>query len=287
MSRRKKNFPYLELGSLLQSWRKERFDTAKDLWIDAKLNFSYSRYADFERGVSLPSIENLIEIAKYHGKEMFDVALIWAEVQMPEQELRDLFQSRRKPREKKQDIDIDSEPKSAAPSFQNTWVFSPAEIKHVTENLWLLDVCNALITGFPNKIALKELLIPKEIKIDLLEKEYLKPWIQSGHMILSEKGLSLRVPHIYIPKTPEWEEGRKNNIRRVNEHLLSNVTQEMMDLEEAYRFLMHRPLTKNQIKKWVKRVKEFESDFSNDLLVNSKEDSSVKSYALYLALGPR
>ncbi|MGZ3697485.1 MAG: hypothetical protein ACXWP5_05230, partial [Bdellovibrionota bacterium] len=140
MAVRKDDRPYLALGQLLESWRRTKFRSALALFKATKFSFSYAAYADFERGVTLPSIDAIVELAHFLKQEPSQAALLWARLQMPTKQLQELFLFER--RKRARDVPAPAtEEKSPAPSFENTWVFGPRERALLLKHPWFWDVC--------------------------------------------------------------------------------------------------------------------------------------------------
>src|SRR6185312_12894890 len=160
MANRQEHRPYLELGQMLEAWRRSQFRSALAMFKAAKFTFSYAAYADFERGVSLTSIEALLELAQYFKQPAGPAAMLWAKLQMPTRELQELFifERRKKPRPPAK-----TEAEGPAPNFENTWVFGPRERALLTKAPWFWEVCMVLNSAFPEAVPISELPFPDAI----------------------------------------------------------------------------------------------------------------------------
>jgi len=220
MAIRKKGNPYQELGEYIKEKRFAKYRFANALYKEAKFSFSYSTYVDFEKGAILPSVENLIEISRFLQINVFDIVLLWAQVQMPINELKDLFKYRRRPREKDPQKNIGKD----GLTFENTWVFNSMDREILIKAPWLWNVCVHLSLNFPKFVPVEDITRPDDISaVDLVNK-YLYEWIKAGHIINKGNKLCLKLPHNYLPKTDEWKEVRDNNVRNINEELIESIT---------------------------------------------------------------
>lgn len=273
--------PYQELGNLLQSWRSTKFRSALAIFKEAKLPFSYSVYTDFERGATLPSVDELLAVAKYFSADPDDALLLWAQVQMPNEKYRALFRKdRRRIQRNAKDLTPDKsslDRNTTPPTFENTWVFGPADHDLLLKAPWLFDIWRILSMAYPSEVKWNDLPIPDRAVFDA--------WALSGHIITTQNGARLKSPHFHVPKTAEWDDVRINNIKRTLDILTREVTPELLRSGHAYRELVHRTLTREQAKKWVERLQTFETELKDDAYDGSSSINEM--YALVAMLGPR
>ncbi len=283
MSKRNQGNPFIEMGNLIRSWREEKYKSARAMFMDAKFSFSYSYYADFEKGAACPTPENLIELASHFKKEVYDAVILWSSVQMPTEDLRNLFQSRRKSRAERESISH----KTEKFDFENTWVFSEKDMEILIQTPWLWEVCIVLGMEHPEVVSINSVHLPQDVKPHELLDNYLKYWIEAGRIIVKNDKIKLALPHIYIPFNDKGKKVRENNTKRVGNELIKNITQEMIDTKKAYNLLGHRPLTPGQAKKWVSILQNMEANFKEEKYISSKEDPESKCYAISILFSPR
>ncbi|MBY0472647.1 hypothetical protein K2X30_15890 [bacterium] len=268
---RKKDRPYLDLGNLFEKWRSRKFSSALKLFQETEFSFSYSAYTDFERGVTLPSVPAVVEIAKKLGQEPDLALLLWARVQMPSSRLRALFDKRNTPKEKTA---------QQQPNFENTWVFAASEKSQLEKSPWLWDLVILLAISFPHEVSLNELMRTGKgiARQELLNA--VQPWIGAGHIQQTKSGLQLVKRYVHLPKTEEWETIRLANFKRAVE-----------SITVPYRTLLHRGLTAEEARAWTKRLGELEQEFlstgSYDQDRKERTHSEFKIFALGVIFGER
>ena len=273
MANRDPKASYRELGEFLKQKRQQKFRSALEFFRQVEFSFSYSLYADFEKGVALPSIDMMLELAKYFGIPEAEAAILWAKVQMPNGTLKQVFTFvPTKYTEEKKQKHIDE-----SPDFENTWVFGPQELKVLKKTPELWDLCLLLAQSYPEEIAFSEIH---------LNKGTFKDWIRSGHLTMSKKGVALQCQHIYLPRTQEWDEVRRNNIKRASSDLLANISARDIQQARGYREIIHRQLSAEQIEQIVTKLKTLEAEFKTIPYSKSK-DSQNQMQALILILGKR
>ncbi len=284
MATRVKGKKFLELGEILQKWREPEHRSALALFRDrkAKFTFSYSSYADFERGATLPTPEILIELALFFKQDPSLALLTWAKVQMPSREYRQVFDNRGASRSDKAP---DYAQMGTPPSFENTWVFGPAELKTLQKHPWLWDLCLILATRYTDEIPFSKMILPEGVTPEKLCSDHLRDWIDRNCIIASETGLKLHYRHIHLPRTSEWEQIRLSNLQRALQNLSENISQSILNEGLAYRELVHRSLTPEQAKRWSAELKKFEAAFKADPYVD--DHSRNQTHAFMAVLGPR
>lgn len=268
----KKADPYAELGEVLQSWRKEKFSSALSFFKQQTFKVSYSVYANFERGKVLPTPEFLTDFAAIFEKSPAELMYTWAKVQMPNQELRALFEV--KPRAVMQTAIEDSVP---PPDLENTYVMGSVELKIMLKHPWVWDIISALTVRFPNEIPFHEIKLPRGIFRKTLIEEILKVPIAAEKIIVSETGIRLATPHAHIPKSKEWDEVRKNNMIQAVDDIF------VLPKYESCRRLIQRSLTPEQAEYWQGEILRFIDHFKGDTYYQTPQPS----YMLSIMFGER
>lgn len=286
MATRLNNRPYRKLGELLRAWREEKFKSALSLFKTAKFSFSYYSYADFERGVSLPSVEVLLEVVDFLGKDQRQAVAVWAECQMPNDELKRLFSAliprrdEESPPASKVERNIVS---SLKPSFENTWVFGPEDHRILKKAPWLWELCLSLSMFYPEEIKFSQLDLPAGITGKALLGRHLRPWLEAGKIIQTKDGLKLHYEHLHLPQTDDWNEIRKGNLHRAMSQLLEAISPRSIAEKHACRDLIHRPFSHTQVEKWTKRF----GQIIEEMLADPYPKSDAPTYAFTLLFGPR
>lgn len=286
MSNRKKDCPYRELGRTLEDWRVARFRSVLAMFREARFSFSYYTYADYERGALLPSVADIVELAKYFNVDERQAVLRWAEVQMPSFRLKSLFSqtsqglAARLPREESRE----PEDKQKGPSFENTWVFGNQEQTAIRKFAWFFELCQRLAMAHPKGLSAVDLGFKKQAELDHLVRDHLQPWIAQGRMVFQQKRLFLTNPHIHLPKTGPWQEIREINLERVIGRLSKTINNHAIQTHRAHREIVTRTLSGEQIEFWAKRLHEIEAEFK---AIPYIDEGTQKVYSYVSIFGER
>lgn len=262
MSPRKKTSPYAETGALLEGWRSEKFRSALAMFKAGKFSFSYSAYADFERGVALPVVDILLELAKFHGKDEIDAVLAWAAAQMPTEKLKTVFRSRSQKRGAAAVETLDTSTKP--PSLDNTWVFTLKDRALFDHSPWLADLCLQLVSAHPAAVSLRELGFKSKAGFKKFKRAYLSDWIAQGHILETADGLKIAKPHYHFPKSAEWHDLRRKMFLRMSEVVTSTISADQLEAGAAQQLLLTRSFSSGQVARWATRIKDLEKTFLGD-----------------------
>jgi hypothetical protein len=271
---RKREFKFAELGKLLTEWREQNHRSAVQFNKAGKFSFSYSKYADFERGQALPTPEELVEIARFIKKDAFDAIRVWVKVQMPTEEL-----AQRIPELEAVDAHThgSEDPADLAPpTMDNTWVLGPTELSLLKTNPEIWDLFLCLSMDYPKEVSFKELGMSSAA-------ELLKPWIKTGHLIASKTGVRMKYRHVHLPRSEEWNQIRIGNLKRALHAVTKEIGVEDLATGRAYRELIHRSFSPADALKWTKRLRKLEEDFK---AAPYREEKKV-SHCLLMVFGPR
>lgn len=279
MRSREKEKPYRELGFLIETWRSKHFRSALALFKEKKISFSYSNYSDYERGAKLPTLKELLELASLFEGDPSQACLLWAEVQMPTDELKKLFRRAEGAHAEEPSAKKTEAPKKDQPHFENTWVFNPKDAEKLLQTPWLWELCLALGMNYPESVNLKNFTFPKGVTKDSLLKTYLKSWIENGYLELRGDQIQLTNRHLYLPANGPWGEVRTQNLKRA----VSDLTQG----QSLARELIHRSLTPKQAEKWSKKLDELKEEFKKEDYLTQPGSVDENTYAFVMMLGKR
>jgi hypothetical protein len=291
METKKKTNQFRELGAKLEEWRSEQYRSCLALYKEAGLSFVYETYVSFEKGKTLPSPSQLVEIAHRFQKDPRVVLLIWAKVQMPLSSLDELFDTEMYRLEKKSENPNLKQPKGGVitpeRSLENTWIMNLSDRNVLLAHPWLWNVCTALGNAFPLETKFSEFVLPEGFvsssgapASELVE--LLKPWIENQFIVKTASGLRLRLPYIQIPRTEEWEELRRKIFSLTVDSIHAAENQVL------YRFVYQRALTAEQADEWVKRIKSVEHDYSTEPhIMSPAELKENQTHVLAVAFGKR
>lgn len=258
--------PYLELGNLLQAWRKESHSSALSFYKENKISVSYSVYANFERGKILPPPAFIAEFAELLGKQPAEAMYLWARLQMPTPELAAIFDKTNAPRLPAKAAAEDS---VSPPELENTYVMGSVEMKLMLKYPFFWDLITAMTIVHPEEIRFDNLKLPRGMtKKKLLEEVLLVP-ITAEKIIVSDTGMKLATPHAHIPKTKEWDKVRASNMQGVVRDLFK------YDKKETCRKMIHRTLTPQQHEYWLGELLRMSDDFKQDTYINVNSESYV------------
>ena len=281
MARRNQDRPYRELGDLLRSWREPQYRSALALTRDHKFSFSYSTYADMEKGAALPTIEQLIEVADFFNQPLEDAVFTWARVQMPSEQLQRLFRTRQN-----QTARALYQRTGDKPTPENSWVLGPADLDLLLKVPMLNELLNCLTRQHPEEVPFRDLDL-QGLSADEFCEQYLNLWLNTGYMQRSKSGLRLRYPHIYVPRTGEFLKLRQKSVSRAVERIFQANPGIGGEREtEAHAGVLVRALSPGQRTRWVHRLQALEAEFKAERY-EAKEDEEETLFTLVTVFGAR
>lgn len=284
MRTRKAGRPYAELGDLLARWRGERHRSALAFHRAGRFSFSYSTYADYERGASLPVPAEILEVARSTGHSPDEAIWVWGRVQMPTRELRKLFSRAEAPAPSREQLE--EEAQSREPDFENTWVLAEPDRRALLDHPWLWKCVLALVARFPRALPIERLPLPTDVT-PTEARRALKPWLERGALESLREGVRLASQHVHLPRGADWEEVRRNNYRLAAQELLAGIAPPQLEALRAFRSLTHRPLTDGQLEAWIRSLRRLEREFLSEPYVSSAGETAESPYGLMIVLGRR
>lgn len=285
--------PYELFGSFLQELRAQKFRSGLAFYKSKEFKFSYSMYADYERGAQLPGVPVVLEIAKALDIPEKTILLKWLQVQVPENLRPEFTEGAIDSLLPKQTVaKTPTEPprKSIEPSnFENTWVLNQNDKDRMLKHPWLWNFITLLAVNYPNAVAWEHLGVKNKSERSKFIEQYIDRWIEDGHVIVNEQGLRLNQPYCHINQTsPEWMGVRKNNFKIAAEGLLENLTPDAIAANEAHRVVLNRSFSPDQLQKWVLRIKELEKEFFKAPAIESNKNTTrTETHTVLLAIGKR
>ncbi len=294
-----KTTPYAELGALLQSWRRSKFNSATAFCNHTKLSFPYRRYSAFERGEVLPTPENLKELAHILKVDVREALFMWSKVQMPSS-LQECFSSdalniikAAKIPNKFIYLEGENEPyqidtNNIPPDeLDSAWVYGLAELEAFKKHPWLPDLFLWLQMSFPQEVTYEELGFNSINAFKTFKEDYLKPWLTYGHIISTDTTLKITLPYIHMPKTAQWDKFREESLVKLFNNSLQYLNAENIKNKTVHRTAVHKILTEDQYKDWIKKLAEIEMYFVNMPLINQAKESEKKTYTLLSLFTPK
>lgn len=288
MAKRNKEAHYRELGDLITRWRMKSHSSALALYrgenkesskhVHKVFSFSYSSYADFERGVALPSIDQMLEIAAHFSEPREAAALAWARVQMP-LDLRRLFSPY--PSQGVALPDSKEGPKipegKVVPqlSLENTWVLGPAEREIFLKHPWIIDPLLLMAVEFPDPVAIED-LGGKEVL------EILKPCIDQKRIHVNADGLRLHDPFFHLPRNREWQVVRRQNIIHAAKRMMEDIDPQSIDSGAVFQEAVTRKLTAEEARALVTHL-----DRIKDTFFKTQPEGRRETYSFAAVLAPR
>ncbi len=253
---------FQDLGELIVKWR--GIDHASALAVyrthDKPFSFSYSSYADFERGVALPSLDQALEIAAFFKQSREAMALAWVKAQMPA-DLKGVFSPHPSsgldlpiaaPAEHQT---VAQHNKNVAPlSLENTWILSPLERDLMLKHPWIIDTFLQLALEYPDSIPPENLGPPEVLEI-------LAPCLQQGRIVKTLSGYKLNDPYFYLPRTKDWQQVRKQNLLRAASQMMETMRPEDLEDKTAYQDVVTRKLTRAEAQALVAHLEKIKDSF--------------------------
>lgn len=281
MAQRNQERPFQKLGAIIESWRAGRFKSALSLYKQHAKNkpfsFSYSTYADFERGVTLPSISQILEIADHFEQDRAQVALLWAQIQMPP-DLKYLFNPEAAApfptMAASPSLPVDED--AVAPlSLENTWVLGPQEHKLLKQRPDLIDALLHLAVEYPRWQSSEALGGPDVTKL-------LESFVKEGRILEDAGNFRLKDPFFHIPKSREWKEVRVNNARRAFSRIMEDLDDAQLSAGTGFHGVVTRKLTAEEAQKLTALLQTVEKE-----MLSTKPGGKRRIYSFMAALGPR
>ena len=284
MAQRHQQRPFQELGVIITSWRSPRFKSALALYKQGAkgkpFSFSYSTYADFERGVTLPSIHQILEIADYFEQDRALAALHWVQIQMPS-DLKALFNPqaaaafptntpiRHHP------PSYEDEEGVPPLSLENTWVLGPQEHKLLREHPTLIDALLLMAVEYPHSQSTEALGGTAVVKA-------LEPFVNEGRILKDGDALRLKDPFFHIPKSKEWKQTRENNAMRAFAKIMAGLDDTQLSAGLGFHGVVTRKLTAEEAQRLSAMLRSVEND-----MLSTRPGGKRRVYSFMAALGPR
>lgn len=262
MANRKQNSPYSDLGTTLREARAEQYRSSRQFVLQKQPSFSYSTYADLEKGVSLPSMEQLLEISDLLNIEPIPLLLQWLRVQIPFPELRAVFEGKAlhtlissatsvhlsNPASDDQRIKEEHKPR-----LENSWIFGPGDLKLFQSHPWLWTMIHLLCQNFPETVPVAEFL-PEEVSAREFWQNIANRWLSAEYLIREKNSVRLLYPHVKVPNSPQWEAAKRQNTLRAFSEIVAG---------EGDCHAITRTLTPEQVATWEVKVQQLYNEFKN------------------------
>lgn len=287
------DLPYVDLGILLENWRRSKFRSALSFFKANSLSFSYSTYMEFERGIALPSPGQIVELAQLLGQDSFSGIKKWVQVQMPTLQLRQAFEAANTSDHKRRTSDapkpptpvVEPESKFSPPRFETTWVFGTKDYILLGKHPWLFDLCLGMTRAYPSELTWQDLGMRSAQTFQKFVNEYLRVWKKEDHIQVSKTGIKVTKPYLHLPKTEECHDLRLLFLRRALDHIAAQMTFDDLDKKVAFRGVITRTLSASQAQDWVKKLEILEQQFLAEPEIENKGEGVLHS--LVLGLGRR
>lgn len=294
------NVPYKELADQLMVWRQAAgYKSALPIFKGGTpLSFSYNTYMDFERGLRLPSIEQILEVTHFFSKsgppiEDYVVALLWAKVQMPTSSLQTYFSKKNFGAQLVSPGLPDNQPLRTVGSIEpfhldSTWVFDEQDRALMEFKPWLLDFIQRLSRAYPESIDYQTLGLTSAKEFHELVTTTLKPWVEKGRIVVTDRSIKLTRPHWYVPRSLDWLPFRVQSMQRVLEKL-SESTLASNSMEQTAFYNLQRNVYPEAHETFLKRLRQIENEFLA-LPFNKgapEETAQDQTFSLLIAFGKR
>jgi hypothetical protein len=253
MKRDLKNCSYLDLGKVLEFWREEKFSSSLAMFRDKEFTFSYSTYAAFESGQNIPTVSQVMELAKALGQDPADALIVWVQVQMPTPELKALFRARGLGTKREKLI-------VNPPAPDSLWTLNPRELEHVAKYPWLTEIFRRLTTNFPKAMPLAD-LNRSGLSLAKFKKTCIDPLLQSGFLVFEKEMLRLILPHVHIPQNDAGNGIRWSVVENSVAEMIAKLRAKDPNKDILFQAHSSRMLTQAQANRWHTRLEDLENEF--------------------------
>ncbi|HRK03429.1 MAG TPA: hypothetical protein PLH57_12270 [Oligoflexia bacterium] len=300
MGARKQDIIYQELGELLFRTRVEKYRSALAMHREGKFSFSYAAYADFERGAALPSPAALLELCTFLTLDEKVAFATWARVQMPTEDLKALFspetflrdrrsqQGRRDSEKNNPALVLATDPRMHQEEFENTWVFGIPERDAILKEPRLMEMFIHLSIIHPRAVKLEDMGFRTSKDKQIFIERHLRRWIDEKRIEVTERGVRLMAPFIYMPRNEVFDQVRQTIVTRALEKTLPELTVHNINNRLAHRSTVNRYVSPKQREFMMEKLAGIEREFSRlPYTKPDKSDETTKNHTLLIFCTPR
>lgn len=298
---------YQSWGLFLKRNRERSFRSAREFCTRTQLGISYPQYSRYEAGDQLPSLDQALKMSEILGMPLLETVLEWNQAQTAQdsarEALRELLQKVRG--NPGQSADTGASAPAGVPQSVGTGVVLNAGIKQsatkllddiivlnrshlklFSSNPIYRDIFTFINSGSPEWVTLPDLCEALAIE-PTLGLKLVTDLSESGVILLEtvDGKVSCRSAksNFYFPDDQDFFQLRNENLTHNVSRILGEIRLEQIQSRSAYRGLVTRELTRDQVRQLSERLEKLLSEMV-ELPETSDQD---RIYSLCAVLGER
>jgi transcriptional regulator with XRE-family HTH domain len=282
---------YETWGTFLKKKREGRFRSAREFCCRVSVGISYPQYSRYEAGDQLPNLEQALQLCKFLEIPIAEGLLEWCRAQIADKgtrdEVTDLLEKVRRQGpgglSESQDRTVEKRPElPSAVDLNDVIVFNRSHLKLFNSDALYRDIFTFVNSFAPEWIPETEISASLGIPLDKLEPmlEQLNDFgvlLVAGGKCRSAKSL------FYFPDDSDFFELRNSNVMHNASAIIDNLKHEDLTNRLAFRGLLTRDLTTEQVDDVIKKIEAM----INDIVGMPRADHTDSIYSLCLLMGPR
>ena len=284
---------YADLGHFIRENRKIRFRSAREFCQKTPLGISYPQYSRYEAGEQLPSVDQALNLFKLLNISIFDGLLKWtqAQVQDPEitHELKSMETLLQSLKNKSSDVSSSMQVKSASFSttvdrvpLDDVVVFNRSHLKIFDSDPVYRDIFTYVNSFSPDWVPAEEVSQALEVPLKKLEK-MLEKLRDLGVLVFNAGKCKATKRNYYYPDDDDFFALRNSNYKHNSQAILGKLTREDLSTKRAFRGLLTRELTLQQVQAIVQHLEEF----LGNIIALPETPSPEAIYSVCVLLGKR
>lgn len=275
-------------GLFLKRHRRLRFRSAREFCLQAAVSISYPQYSRYEAGEQLPSLDQALGIARLLEIGLTEAMLEWnlAQLNNDQDAAREVRTVLNKIRAAQGD---GAKPSNASSSLSSTpielddvIVFNRSHLKLFSSDPGYRDLFTYLNSFSPEPISVEEVL--HRVRLPRARGErMLRDLHDLGVITMNGGKCRISKSNLYFPDDEDFFPLRNSNLSHNIEDILSKIKYEDLQKKRAYRGLITRELTEEQVQELATRL---------DVLMNQVVAASAAAptdgiYSVCVVLGQR
>jgi transcriptional regulator with XRE-family HTH domain len=281
---------YAQWGNFIRQHRKQRFRSAREFCQKVVVGISYPQYSRYEAGEQLPSIEQAINLFKLLGIPFWDGFMEWSEAQVADPQVLHELQDMRI---KLQDLQKTTSGQNIALSAKATTmgdnvpldevvVFNRSHLKIFNSDPVYRDIFTYVNAFSPEWVNENQISDALAIPVKKLEK-MLEKLRDLGVLLGGAGKFKAAKKNYYYPDDDDFFVLRNSNFDHNTQSILDDLTRDDLAKKKAFRGLLTRELTAQQVQTIIQHLEEFLSN----VVAMPETDSPEAIYSLCVLLGKR
>ncbi len=279
---------YQTWGEFLKKYREERFRSAREFCARSSIGISYPQYSRYEAGDQLPSLELAIKLCKLLLIPVTEGLLEWNRAQVTDSELAaEIETAITKLKSGQASLSAASASTAPAPEsskldLDDIIVFNRSHLKLFESNLAYRDIFTYINSYAPEWIAMEEISIALGIEPAKLET-MLDQLSDIGVVLLAGGRCRTTKKTFYFPDDADFFALRNSNLMHNVTSILNRIRHEDIVSRQAYRGVITRELTAEQIAKVVAQL----DDMASSVVGMPETSSPGRIFSLCMVMGER